>query len=212
MKWTKVLPLAIAAVCGLSLAGCGSSGTGSGTSNSGSDATTVPAVNMGPAATGTVPSWANPTYLTGTKLVTFTVGQVQVDVYQVATFTASQDSPAVSITAGEPIVLVNYVMTNTGPAIDLDLPPEVTATYTSNPTQSMDSVLNTDLMDSAGVNQRANKDGETGPTFAFATGDVISVGNTFPYLPGGTVTFTGNYSTGGYADMPQATSSPVTLQ
>jgi len=161
----------------------------------GASASPSPAARI--AATGATPSWANTASANGTKITSFTVGAVRIDVYQVATYPAPAD--VAGQLGGEPIhkgdtmVLMNYVATNIGPPINVNAQVGAFGVQPSYPGSPQHNLYNTappTACDTYGVNQYAVPPGEP-RSATFATGDVVSAAGVFPYLPGQQVTFTG---------------------
>lgn len=130
-----------------------------------SGATPSPEVTGGTDADGTLPPWARPLVVKGTKLTTVKAGAVSVDVYQVGTETASKSGqfvdPATNkpiIAEGDPLVFVNYVVKNTGTepiALGFSLV-DVSPRYDDwKYVQGMDSVVDQTLFEKVGINSDA---------------------------------------------------------
>lgn len=146
------------------------------------------------------PWWALEVTTPGEVIASFTVGDVQIDVYQVdvvkATKTGSWATPDGDpiIDVGDDIVFVNYVISNTGAPIDLGFSlVNVTARYNDWPyLQGMDSIFDRDLFTQVGVhNDPFGPDTYIDPgIFTLGTGERYSFGENFPYQSGSPITFT----------------------
>ncbi|WP_050992976.1 hypothetical protein [Salinibacterium sp. PAMC 21357] len=159
------------------------------------EAEEVPAVN----AEGQ-PAWALPAVTAGEKISTITVGDIVVEVYQVdvvaATKTgqfANPDTNKPIIDIGDDIVFVNYVVSNTGDAIDLGASlVNVSARYDDWPyLQGMDSVVDRDLFTAVGLSYDIfGPDSFVDPSiYTFGTGERYSTAQNFPYQAGSPITF-----------------------
>jgi hypothetical protein len=165
------------------------------------EATDEPSDDSGDAAaSGDSPSWAVPTTTPGEKLATIEGTNFTVDVYQVATATASKTGQFVDpdtnlplIAEGDEIVYVNYVFTNTG-SEDIPLSyslVSVSAEYADWPyLQGMDSIVDSAQFEEMGVTSSAiaTGTGEEAP-FVWAPGQTFSYGQNFKYQAGSPITF-----------------------
>ena len=137
MRFSNVMKFSGLAVAGLlALTACGGATAGSTTGGSeSSSSSSAPAASASPLATtssegaGTssgsykVAAWALPISDAGDKLGTIKGDSFSVDIYQVATDVASKDSMFVDketkenlLKKGDPVVYLNYVVTNTSSA------------------------------------------------------------------------------------------------
>lgn len=152
------------------------------------------------AASGDSPAWAVPTTTPGDKLATIEGTNFTVDVYQVATATASKTGQFVDpdtnlplIAEGDEIVYVNYVFTNTG-SEDIPLSyslVSVSAEYADWPyLQGMDSIVDSAQFEEMGVTSSAiaTGTGEEAP-FTWAPGETFSYGQNFKHQAGSPITF-----------------------
>jgi hypothetical protein len=151
------------------------------------------------AGNGKTPSWASPLTTPGTLLTTATGKGFKVDIYEVGTASASThgqfadpDTNKPIIAAGDTVVYVNYVFTNTGTAsIPLSYSlGTVEPRYADWPyLQGMDSVV-----DSAQEKQEEVNDSAIAPSggdapYAWNAGESFSYGQNFKYEAGGKITF-----------------------
>lgn len=195
----------------VALAACGSEGTPVPPES----ATTTPAsVESSPSAgptdeaassdvTATVgpqPEWAAPVNATGTEIGSAMVGDVRVSVLQAAVTEATRtgqwsdpDTHEPLIDVGDDIVIVNYVVTNTGEPVDLaSLLVSIEPRYDDwQWGQGMDSVVDTAMWTELGlsniptipavaVNLKA---------FTLGTGESYGYAENFAYQPGSPITF-----------------------
>lgn len=147
------------------------------------------------------PAWATPVTRPGELISTFMVGEIQVEAYQVGTSPAPEDGSSIDpdtyqpiIKAGDPLVFINYVVTNTGPDVPLSaLLVEIDAKYEDwRFIGGMTGISRRVLYDEHGVSWNAVVPGrhtehvlETGQSFCYATN--------FGYRPGVPLTFAGSY-------------------
>ena len=163
-----------------------------------------------PAASGSQPDWAKPATDVGEKISTIKAGDITVDVYQVGTTKATKNGQFVDpdtnkplIAAGDDIVFVNYVVTNTGDPIDLGASfVNISARYDDwKYLQGMDSIVDSALFEQQKVNsdvlaQGAFKDPSV---YTFGKGETYSFGENFRYQKNSPITF-------------EATATPVDAQ
>ena len=146
------------------------------------------------------PEWALPATSGGDKIATIEVGDVVVEVYQVAVTQATKtgqfadpntNEPIIAV--GDDIVFVNYVVSNTGDPIDLGFSlVSISARYDDWPyLQGMDSVVDFALFEEIGVNRDAfGPDSYRDPgVYTFGTGERYSFGVNFPYQAGSPIGF-----------------------
>ncbi len=160
----------------------------------------VPGDGGGGAATGngSTPSWANPVTTPETLLTTASGKGFKVDIYQVGTATASTHGQFVDannnpiIAAGDQIVYVNYVFTNTGTAtIPLGFSlGTVDPTYADWPyLQGMDGIVDSAQEKQENINDSGiAPNGATAP-FDWKAGESFSYGQNFKYEAGQPITF-----------------------
>jgi hypothetical protein len=163
-----------------------------------------------PAAPGNQPDWAKPATGVGEKISTIKAGDITADVYQVGTTKATRngqfadpDTKKPLIAEGDDIVFVNYVVTNTGDAIDLGASfVNISARYDDwTYLQGMDSIVDSALFEQQKVNsdvlaQGAFKDPSV---YTFGKGETYSFGENFRYQKNSPITF-------------EATATPVDAQ
>lgn len=149
-------------------------------------------------ASGDTPAWAKPTTTPGEKIATIAADGFQVEVYQVGVTEATKTGQFVTpdgdpvIAAGDDIVFVNYVITNTsGGDIPLSYSlVNVQATYASWPyLQGMDSVVDSALFEQMQVNSSAIAPGSGDSPFIWPAGTSFSFGQNFHYEKNGPITF-----------------------
>ncbi|MFF2620410.1 hypothetical protein [Oerskovia jenensis] len=198
------LPLALAAVLGLSACAgddAPEETTSASTSVEKPATEETPAeeeTDAEPAATGDKPAWGASNEVVGTKLGTAEGDGFTVDVYQVSTATATKtgqfadESGKPILNPGDPLVFVNYVLTNTG---DADLPLSYTivgvdARYADWPyMQGMDSIVDSALFEAAGVVDSPIAPGSGEAPFVLAPGQSVAYGENFKHQPGSPIEF-----------------------
>ena len=198
------LPLALVAVLGLSACSGDAAPeetTSASTSVETPDTEETPAeeeAEAEPAATGDKPAWAASNEVVGTKLGTAEGDGFTVDIYQVSTAVATKtgqfadESGKPILNPGDPIVFVNYVLTNTG---DADLPLTysivgVDARYADWPyMQGMDSIVDNALFEAAGVVDSPIAPGSGEAPFVLAPGQSVAYGENFKHQPGSPIEF-----------------------
>lgn len=153
---------------------------------------------------GSHPSWSLPPTTPGEKIATVEAGDVTVDIYQVAVDKAPEDGNFVDpetnkpiLAKGDPIVVLNYVITNNGDPIQLGSSKvDVTAKYDDwKWLQGMDSVTDSELYEKHGVNEDRNAPGglsEDG-IYVLGSGETYSYGDNFKHQKGSPITFTVDY-------------------
>lgn len=161
--------------------------------------------SSGSAGIGAQPEWANPVTTPGTAIARIAAGDLTVEVFQVGT-TAATDTgsfadpgtgqPLVAI--GDPLVFVNYVVTNNGAPVDLSASlVTIDATYDNWPyLTGMDGVSDRDLFTAQGVNADGLAAGafREPSVYTFGTGQTYSFGENFEYQPGGAISFEVSYT------------------
>jgi hypothetical protein len=201
------LPLALVAVLGLSACSGDTAPeetTSASTSVETPETEETPAEDTGseeeaePAATGDKPAWAATNEVVGTQLGTAEGDGFTVDIYQVSTAVATKtgqfadESGKPILNPGDPIVFVNYVLTNTG---DADLPLTysivgVDARYADWPyMQGMDSIVDSALFEAAGVVDSPITPGSGEAPFILAPGQSVAYGENFKHQPGSPIEF-----------------------
>ena len=152
------------------------------------------------AASGDLPAWANPVVTKGDKISSFEAGDITVDVYQVGTAAAPKQGMWVDpktnkplIAKGDPIVFVNYVVTNKGDAVDLGASlVSISPRYDDwQYAQGMGGITDSALYEAQGVNSAAIKPGgfqESG-VYTLGAGQQYSWGENFHHQAGSKITF-----------------------
>lgn len=190
------------------LAACGGEDTDS--QDSGAPASTSPASQeptegtTEPAGDGSAPAWAKSSTTTeGTKISSFKVGDVNVDVFQVGVETATKTGSFVNpdnnkpiIAEGAEIVYLNYVITNEGDTINLGSSlVNIDPKYDDWPyLQGMDSVVDLAQFEKLGIVNGPSAEYTDPPVYPFEKGQTISYGTNFLYEKGGKIAFTGTYT------------------
>lgn len=153
-----------------------------------------------PAGGGSEPDWAAPVTTPGEQITTIEIGDITVDVYQVGTAPAPKDGSWVDpdtneplIAEGDPLVFVNYVVTNNGDSIDLGASlVNIEARYDDwQWMQGMGGIVDFDLYEEQGVNRSATApDGhqESG-VYTFGSGEQYSVAENFHHQEDSAITF-----------------------
>lgn len=152
------------------------------------------------AASGDQPAWAGPLVTKGEKISTFQVGDINVDVYQVGTAPAPKQGNWVDpetnkplIAQGDPLVFVNYVITNNGEAVDLGSSlVNISPRYDDwKYAQGMGGITDTALSDSQGIKTTPIKPGgfqESG-VYTLGAGQQYSYGENFHQQENSKITF-----------------------
>ncbi|MTB87662.1 hypothetical protein H9L21_05055 [Aeromicrobium senzhongii] len=152
------------------------------------------------AASGDQPDWANPVVTKGDKISSFEAGDITVDVYQVGTAPAPKQGMWVDpktnkplIAKGDPIVFVNYVVTNKGDAVDLGASlVSISPRYEDwQYAQGMGGITDFALYEAQGINSAAIKPGgfqESG-VYTLGAGQQYSYGENFHHQAGSKITF-----------------------
>ena len=146
------------------------------------------------------PEWANPVTTPGEKISSFTVGDLNVDVYQVGVEKAPKDGMFVNpknnkpiIAEGDEIVFVNYVVTNTGAPIDLGASfVTVDARYDSWPyLGAMVGITDESMYEKQGINSEVLKAGALKAPYVYTLdeGQTFSSGTNFQYENGEGIVF-----------------------
>lgn len=154
-----------------------------------------------PTSPGAQPAWAKAPTSGGTKISTITAGTITVDVYQVGTTKATKSGQFVDpgtnkplIAKGDTIVFVNYVITNTGPPVNLGASlVDVTARYDDwKYLQGMDSIVDSALFTQQKVNSDALAPGafKTPSIYVLDKGQTYTVGENFRHQQSSPITFT----------------------
>lgn len=163
------------------------------------EAEETPAPEAPEAAEGQ-PDWALPVTTGGDLISTVEVGDVTVEVFQVGTAKATEDGnfadPETNkplLAKGDPIVFLNYVVTNNGEPIDLSASlVSISARYDDwQWMQGMDSVTDDALFEQQGVNDDAKTpDAYREPSvYPFGTGASYSYAENFKHQKGSPITF-----------------------
>lgn len=169
------------------------------TSAPGQDAPGETTTTTGGPSKGT-PSWAKAYETPGRVITTLAGTNFKVDVYQVGVTKATKSGTFVDpdtnkpiIAAGDDIVFVNYVITNTSTAT-IDLPSnlvQVEPKYADWPyLQGMDGITDRDLYAQMKVVDFALAPGNTEAPFAWEAGASFSYGTNFKYQKDSAITFT----------------------
>lgn len=159
------------------------------------------ASSSAPSSPGAQPAWAKAPTSGGAKISTITAGTITVDVYQVGTTKATKNGQFVDpgtnkplITKGDAIVFVNYVITNTGPPVNLGASlVDVSARYDDwKYLQGMDSIVDSALFTQQKVNSDALAPGafKTPSIYVLDKGQTYTVGENFRYQQSSPITFT----------------------
>lgn len=139
------------------------------------------------------PDWANPVTTVGESIGTAELGDVTVEVFQVAVDQATRssiwadpetDEPIVS--EGDDVVVLNYVVTNHGEPVNLSYGlVEASLRYDSWPYMQQPSVADSSLMETHEVNTNAvNTDSLSQEVFELGTGEQYSFGEVVLHQPG----------------------------
>ena len=174
-------------------------------STGGAAATSASPSTSSSAGAGAQPEWANPVTTPGTSIATINAGDLTVEVFQVgtaaATDTGSFADPNTSqplVAIGDPLVFVNYVVTNNGAPVDLGASlVTIDATYDNWPyLQGMDGLSDRDLFTAQGVNADGLAAGafRDPSAYTFGTGQTYSFGENFEYQAGGAISFDVSYT------------------
>lgn len=156
--------------------------------------------DAGAAASGDTPEWAVAQEEPDGELLTTLEGEgFQVEVYQVGTSTSPDDGSFVDpetnepiLKAGDEIVFVNFVITNTG---DETIPlafnlVSVDGTYVDWPwLQGMDGTTDRTLYEEMGIVSFALAPGASEPPFLWEPGQTFSYGTNFEYQAGSPIIF-----------------------
>lgn len=151
-------------------------------------------------ASGDQAAWADPVVTKGDKISTFEVGDIKVDVYQVGTAPAPKQGSWVDpetnkplIAKGDPLVFVNYVITNNGDAVDLGASlVSVKPRYEDwKYLQGMGGITDSALYEAQGVNSSAVKVGgyQESNVYTLGAGEQYSYGENFHQQPNSKITF-----------------------
>ncbi|MCD9153447.1 hypothetical protein [Aeromicrobium duanguangcaii] len=202
----KAAVTAVATTALLTLSACGSDGDSDKdeTSEVQSEASEAPesepAADEAAAASGDQPAWAGPVTTKGDKITSFKVGDVNVDVYQVGTAPAPKQGNWVDpktnkplIAKGDPLVFVNYVVTNNGDSIDLGSSlVNISPRYDDwQYAQGMGGITDNALFEAQGVNTSAVKPGgyQESNVYTLGAGQQYSYGENFHQQAGSKITF-----------------------
>ena len=200
-----------AAVAIIALAACGSEATPATSPSATATSTPVePSPTPSPTevattsvATTTVgpqPEWAAPVNAAGTEIGSAMVGDVQVSVLQAAVTQATRtgqwsdpDTHEPLIDVGDDIVVVNYVVTNTGAPVDLaSLLVKIEPRYDDwQWGQGMDSVVDTAMWTELGLSNVPTIPSVAVnlTSFTLGTGESYGYAENFAYQPGSPITF-----------------------
>lgn len=140
--------------------------------------------------TGESPGWAKEVTKPGKKLDSMKLGDVTITVYQVDTGKAPKDSMLVDkeskkplLQKGDPVVFLNYVVTNHGDPIKLGSSlVDVKAKYPDwKYLSGMPTVSDNDLMEKKNINDRAIDQVKDPTVYPLKNGETISFGVAFKY-------------------------------
>jgi hypothetical protein len=184
--------LAAGAALTIGLAACTAIGGGSGNP--------TPSSSAAGGGVGATASWASPVTTPGSLITTVTGTNFKVDIFQVGTALASKPGQFMDpqtgkpiISAGDKIVYVNYVFTNTGTStipLGNDLA-GVEPRYSDWPyLQGMDSVADADQAKTEKVNLSAFGSSAGAAPFEWKAGTSFSYGEDFPYESDSAISFT----------------------
>ena len=197
----SIAPLVIgsALVAGLVACSATPSTTDDKPTSSSHDSSAKPTKAPAAAGNGSASSWASPLTTPGTLLTTATGKGFKVDIYEVGTATASThgqfadpDTNKPIIAAGDTVVYVNYVFTNTGSAsIPLSYSlGTVEPRYADWPyLQGMDSVVDSAQEKQEQINDSAIAPSSGDAPYAWNAGESFSYGQNFKYEAGQPITF-----------------------
>lgn len=139
---------------------------------------------------GGAPAWAEDVTKPGTKIDTLKLGDLTVTVYQVDTGKAPEDSRLVDkeskeplLKKGDPIVFLNYVVTNNGSTVNLGSSlVDIRAKYADwKYLSGMPTVSDDDLMEKKNINDRAIDEIQDPTIYPLKKGQTISFGVAFKY-------------------------------
>ena len=156
------------------------------------DADDAGADDAGASADGAAP-WANPITTEGESLGTIELGDVTVEAFLVTTDVATRssiwadpDTEEPIVSEGDPVVVINYVVTNNGDPVNLSYGlVDVGLNYDSWPFMQQPSVADSTLMESAGVNDNGvNSDSLGEDVYTLGTGEAYSVAEVMLHQPG----------------------------
>src|SRR5699024_420638 len=208
MKPIGHLPRYIAVVIATAMlfvfAGCGGDdGAGDKTSPTPSESTEVRPSET-PNGNDDLPSWANEVTKPGDKLTTLKLKNLTVDIYQVGVAKAGTTGNVMNPETGKPIidegddiVYVNYVITNTGPPVDLgSVLVKIEPRYKNwKFKKAMDTVTDRDQAKKMNINTsglEASKN--TDPAiYTLGADQTISYGTNFKYQKNSAITFHASY-------------------
>lgn len=150
---------------------------------------------------GSTPEWASPaTEVSGEPITTIEVGDVTVEAYQVGIEKATKDGMFVDpetreplLAEGDPVVYVNYVVTNNGDPIELGSSlVKVTPTYDDwKWGQGMDITTDPEQYDALGLNSGglAPDAFRTPSVYTFGSGQSYTFAQGFRHQKGSPITF-----------------------
>jgi hypothetical protein len=148
--------------------------------------------DAGASADGAAP-WANPVTTDGESLGTIELGDVTVEAFLVTTdvstrssIWADPDTDEPIVNEGDPVVVINYVVTNNGEPVNLSYGlVDVGLNYDSWPFMQQPSVADSTLMESVGVNDNGvNGDSLGEDVYTLGTGESYSVAEVMLHQPG----------------------------
>lgn len=149
-----------------------------------------------------VPEWANPVTTGGESMGTVELGDVTVEVFQVAMDQATRSSiwadPETEepiVAEGDDVVVLNYVFTNSGEPINLSYGLiEAGLRYDTWEYMQQPSVSDSELLETHGVNTNAvNSDSLGEDAFVLGSGEQYSIGEVMLHQPGEDYTVVASY-------------------
>lgn len=197
-----VVPIAVTSVALFGVAACGSDDDSSSEETTSAETTTEAPEEIeteepegGDAASGpgSAAPWATPVTSEGDLIDTIELGDLTVEVYQVAVDQATRssiwadpetDEPLVA--EGDDIVVLNYVVTNNGDPVNLSYGlVDVGLRYDDWPYLQQPSVSDSTVLENNGVNDNGvNSDSLGEDVYVLGTGEQYSVGEALLYQAG----------------------------
>lgn len=200
----RPIAVVIAAAMVIVLASCGGNDdTGEKTSPTPSE-TSETQPSQPPEGDDELPSWANEVTKPGDKLTSLKLKNLTVDIYQVGVTEAKTTGNVTNPESGKPIidkgddiVYVNYVITNTGPPVDLgSVLVKIEPRYKNwKFKKAMDTVTDRDQAKKMNINTsglEASKNTDP-PIYTLGTDQTISYGTNFKFQKKSAVTFRASY-------------------
>lgn len=151
-----------------------------------------------------LPSWANEVTKPGDKLTSLKLKDLTIDIYQVGVAEANTVGNVMNPETGKPIidkgddiVYVNYVITNTGPPVDLgSVLVKIEPRYKNwKFKKAMDTVTDRDQAEKMNINTSGLEAGKnTDPAiYTLGADQTISYGTNFKYQKNSAITFHASY-------------------